>query len=422
MKRAEGDTSAGTQNKEPNESVSCCDVNDDFLASVAQDLLAQHGTKHVKEHTTSDGPTAKVGLSEDEWKLCRRFSEDDLLGAKRLVVRGVGAGGVLRDQRQRTPLHMLMLTIASGTALKCEILRLLLHHGYSGCINQQDLQGCTALMYACRQGTAPVVEVMLQHGASVECADVTGMTPLMFAAVADSTDVMDVLCAATNKSPSASETYNWRDVGGKTALHWCAVLGNLACFQRLVAQPRVNLLAVDDHGAAVLHHLARLIDSPCVEMTQWLTQSVPPESLMRLALMECIDNDASTGQTAEELASALKNASFLAVFNPALTQAREKHAAAPHHRQGPCHVRPVFAADDADSAEYHRAYNRVYDAKKREKKENLEETVRELSRRSEKLFGLLDMARKEAADLRSTLCTSDSCWFAVTDEDQQTHA
>lgn len=86
-------------------------------------------------------------------------------------------------------------------------------------VDSMDAQGHTSLMWACYQGDAISVDMLLKHGASLTARDATGMTPL----------------------------------------HWAVVRGNRFCIKALI-EAGADLHAKDDNGKTP-HELAVEIKS-----------------------------------------------------------------------------------------------------------------------------------------------------------------
>ena len=81
--------------------------------------------------------------------------------------------------------------------------------------NREDAEGGTALMYACRTASAPVVRALIQAGASPTCVDKSGMSAYMFAAAYANAGSLSALLAECGAAH-----INSRDSTGRTVLHW----------------------------------------------------------------------------------------------------------------------------------------------------------------------------------------------------------
>ncbi|KAG0615040.1 hypothetical protein M758_5G009800 [Ceratodon purpureus] len=81
--------------------------------------------------------------------------------------------------------------------------------------NLKDFRGCTLLHIACQIGDLTLVEVLLQHGAQVNCADTLGRTPLHHCVLSGNNSCAKLLLTRGAK-PGAV------DIAGKTPLE-CAV-------------------------------------------------------------------------------------------------------------------------------------------------------------------------------------------------------
>ena len=76
-----------------------------------------------------------------------------------------------------TGLTLLMLASAQG---KLDFVRLLIHHGASLLIKDDD--GATALHHAAMNGYSDICQELLEAKAHIEAADSGGWTPLIWAA------------------------------------------------------------------------------------------------------------------------------------------------------------------------------------------------------------------------------------------------
>ena len=119
-----------------------------------------------------------------------------------LVLQNVNDAG-LYIVNQRTP---LMQVAACG---QIEIVEVLINHGAS--INARDKYGNTALLFAARERQKGIVELLLQKGADVEIPDEDDITPLMEAAECGHVQIVELLI-------NHGASVNAKDKYGCTAL------------------------------------------------------------------------------------------------------------------------------------------------------------------------------------------------------------
>ena len=75
-------------------------------------------------------------------------------------------------------------------------------------INSKDEDGCTALLYASREGHESVVAYLIQQGADLNAADSDGYTPLMTASCEGHAGIVDQLLSAGADPTLKEGTYN----------------------------------------------------------------------------------------------------------------------------------------------------------------------------------------------------------------------
>jgi len=114
-----------------------------------------------------------------------------------------------RDSRGRTALHR---AAAEG---KHEVVRLLLDSG--ALINKKANDGATPLFYAVQFGKMNVIDLLIERHAQVDLADASGNTPLMIASVGNAylpnnTPMVEALL-------NAGATVDLLDARGRSALH-----------------------------------------------------------------------------------------------------------------------------------------------------------------------------------------------------------
>uniref|UniRef100_A0A3B5R451 Uncharacterized protein n=1 Tax=Xiphophorus maculatus TaxID=8083 RepID=A0A3B5R451_XIPMA len=126
----------------------------------------------------------------------------------------------------QTPLISSVLLPDSQT--RCKFIELLLHRGAS--VNHQDGNGRTALSYACEKGYLDAVKILVQNGADPEILDSWGNTPLIYAAVADHTLVVEFLVRAFKRLGLRIDRQN---KAGNSAVEVAKFLGHTECISAL---------------------------------------------------------------------------------------------------------------------------------------------------------------------------------------------
>ncbi|XP_043961968.1 serine/threonine-protein phosphatase 6 regulatory ankyrin repeat subunit A-like [Gambusia affinis] len=111
---------------------------------------------------------------------------------------------------------------------RCKFMELLLHRGAS--VNYQDGNGRTALSYACEKGYLDAVKILVQNGADPELLDSWGNTPLIYAAVADHTLVVEFLVRAFKRLGLQIDRQN---KAGNSAVEVAKFLGHTECISAL---------------------------------------------------------------------------------------------------------------------------------------------------------------------------------------------
>lgn len=101
-------------------------------------------------------------------------------------------------------------------------------------VNDRTSRGKTALHLAAQHGQSSMVRLLLNHGANIETASEGGWTPLLIAAKAGHSDVVDALLAA-----NVPANVNARTSSGMTALHWAAENGHTLVVRRILAEDKV---------------------------------------------------------------------------------------------------------------------------------------------------------------------------------------
>ena len=155
------------------------------------------------------------------------------------------------DEYGRTLLHSCIVNMhPSRHTATMAMLECLLDNGVE--VNAQDSEGGTALMYACRKNdNCDAVKLLLKHGATPACIDVTQMTAYMFAAAYNNAPALACMMEECGKHINAA------DVSGRTALHWATANGCYEAFRQIIRHAVTNVSLVDAECENVLHYLAR---------------------------------------------------------------------------------------------------------------------------------------------------------------------
>jgi ankyrin repeat protein len=179
--------------------------------------------------------SADTSASALHWAAYR----NDLDAVKRLLSEGADPNAVNRFGV--TPLH------EAATVGNAAMLEALLDAG--GDANAAFGEGETVLMTAARAGDTASVKTLLAHGGNPDATEGWhGQTALMWAAIENHADVVQLLIDAGAKVDRASTKHDWvkisysegnvpktRDLGGLTALQFAAREGSLESVEKLLA-------------------------------------------------------------------------------------------------------------------------------------------------------------------------------------------
>ena len=178
--------------------------------------------------------SADTSASALHWAAYR----NDLAAVRRLL--GEGADPNAANRFGVTPLH------EAATVGNAEMLEAMLQAG--GDANAVFGEGETVLMTAARAGDVASVKVLLAHGGKPDATENWhGQTALMWAAIENHSDVVQLLIDAGAEIDRASTKHDWvkisysegnvpktRDLGGLTALHFAAREGSLESVEKLL--------------------------------------------------------------------------------------------------------------------------------------------------------------------------------------------
>lgn len=157
-----------------------------------------------------------------------------------------------RADRGRTPLMFAVLL--KDPAWRLAFARLLLEH--RAAVNLRDDAGRSALSLACERGYLEVTQLLVQFGADPDAVDARGWSPLMHAAAAGRTAVVEWLLRAFRRLGQLC--LERADRGGRTALQLAANGGHGQCVRALRASGALlfdlpgQAAALGDGAAAAL--------------------------------------------------------------------------------------------------------------------------------------------------------------------------
>jgi ankyrin repeat protein len=124
------------------------------------------------------------------------------------------------------------------------IARLLVSHHAP--VNLQNTQGMTALMYACQEGNAEVIDLLLTHHATINLQNNQGMTALMYACQTANSDIVQSLLAQ-------HADFNLQDKRGLTALMHACQTKNTDIIALLLTH-NIDIDTQDNQGLTALIH------------------------------------------------------------------------------------------------------------------------------------------------------------------------
>lgn len=134
-----------------------------------------------------------------------------------------------RAERGRTP---LMFAVAlQDPAWRLAFARMLLERGAA--VNLRDDAGRSALSLACERGHLDATQLLVQYGADPDAVDARGWSPLMYAASAGRTAVLEWLLRAFRRLGQLC--LERADRAGRTALQLAASGGHGQCVRALRA-------------------------------------------------------------------------------------------------------------------------------------------------------------------------------------------
>jgi len=113
-------------------------------------------------------------------------------------------------------------------------------------VNQRNLSGGTALMYAAQYDKRAAAKALLEHGAQIDIQAAKGWTALMIA-VLKGHDIMVELLLKNGADP------NLRDTQGFTSLMRAVAEERGAVVVRLLDSKHTDVNAFDDRGITALH-------------------------------------------------------------------------------------------------------------------------------------------------------------------------
>ena len=138
------------------------------------------------------------------------------------------------------------------------VLRTLLSRLAAAQVDALDDDGRHGLSYACMFGHLPCVQLLLEHGATVDLPCASGQIALSGACLAGHLDCVEALL-------SAKATVDQRCELGTTALHGSAAQGHSTCTSCLL-EAKANFTLTDDYGATAVHYAAAEGRADCLTL------------------------------------------------------------------------------------------------------------------------------------------------------------
>jgi ankyrin repeat protein len=145
------------------------------------------------------------------------------------------------DDKMQTPLHCACRD-ASDTKSDIEVVQLLLANG--ACVTDQDITGMTPLHFAAKAGNESIVSMLLEAGGAdlAMMRDKRGRNVLHFAAETCPTSVLKILLTHT-----CHGLFNEPDDEGNTCLHYAAKAGAEKNVQMLISTRDIDV-QIRSHG------------------------------------------------------------------------------------------------------------------------------------------------------------------------------
>lgn len=229
-------------------------VSDPFVAAKHDNVVALR--RLLDEQLTHVGVTDQAGCTLLHWACLSRAVNC----ARLLLDRGASADAVQPYGERYAPMHW---AADSGNVV---IVDLLVQHGAS--VHLPDARGFTALHHAAQHGRTHLVNYLVYQGARVNERDGEGHTPLMWAAFNGFDDCL-LLLLRLGGDPFLT------DKDGRTALHWAAGAGKLEIVKSLLfVQGPMSLVSRDAFGAAAMEYAVQGGDQPTVQfMDAWSRQN-----------------------------------------------------------------------------------------------------------------------------------------------------